>query len=101
LRRVQPFASFQHVSCLAAPLARSLLEQMQSDLQAGRFVYRAPWAQDSGAKTGHTAASSLAAFLTPGVLDVRRSSATHTLVCRLLLLSAEFADGCCAANCVQ
>lgn len=56
-----------------------LLEQMQSDLQAGRFVYRAPWAQDSGAKTGHTAASSLAAFLTPGVLDVRRSSATHTL----------------------
>ncbi len=57
----------------------SLLEQMQTDLQAGKFVYKAPWVQDAS-KTGHSGASSLAAFLTPGVLDERRSTATPTLV---------------------
>ncbi|KAI7845303.1 hypothetical protein COHA_001145 [Chlorella ohadii] len=59
----------------------SLLEQMQADLQAGKFVYRPPWASEgSGNKTGHSGVSSLgAAFLTPGVLDERRSSATPSL----------------------
>ena len=60
-----------------------LLEQMQGDLQAGKFVYRAPWAHEPS-KTGHSGASSLgAAFLTPGVFDERRSTATPTLVSAL------------------
>ena len=76
----------------------SLLEQMQSDLQAGKFVYKAPWVQE-GSKTGHSGASSLAAFLTPGVLDERRSTATPTLVrgsgrllpaCMMAAFCAEF-----------
>lgn len=80
-----------------SPFPCSLLEQMQADLQAGKFVYRPPWASESsGNKTGHSCISSLgAAFLTPGVLDERRSSATPSLVsaigrrgCRL---------GCCVA----
>lgn len=68
----------------------SLLEQMQTDIQSGKFAYQPPWAahqeQGSGGSraghTGHSAASSLgAAFLTPGVLDERRNrSVTLTLV---------------------
>jgi hypothetical protein len=70
----------QHCSPPPVSRFRRLLEQAQSDLQAGRFVYRPPWAQDGGGRTGHSAASSLAAFLTPGVLDERRSAATLTAV---------------------
>lgn len=78
----------------------SLLEEMQADVQAGKFAYKAPWAgqhpqqqqqQDvtsgtgsgggGGNRTGHSVASSLgAAFLTPGGLDERRSNATPTVV---------------------
>lgn len=67
----------------------SVLEQMQSEIQAGKFAYQPPWAAQqehgSGSRaghTGHSGASSLGvAFLTPGVLDERRNhSATLTLV---------------------
>lgn len=70
----------QHCSPPPVSRFRRLLEQAQSDLQAGRFAYRPPWVQDGGGRTGHSAASSLAAFLTPGVLDERRSAATPTAV---------------------
>lgn len=71
-----------------------MLEQMQADVLAGRFQYKAPWALDSAGgsgdganananKTGHSLASSLsAAFLTPGGLEERRSTATPTVVSR-------------------
>lgn len=100
------------------PVLRSLLEQMQAEVQAGKFTYRPPWdapqqqqqqaqqpqpqpqadvtgsasagagastraRSSDGNRTGHSGASSLgAAFLTPGVLDERRSSATPTVTVR-------------------
>ena len=73
----------------------ALLETMQVDLQAGRFVYSPPWAAaaqqqqaqaaamagEGGApRPGHSAATTYAAFLTPGGVDERRALATPTVV---------------------
>jgi hypothetical protein len=65
------------------------MEQMQADLQAGKFVYKAPWGpqQEQGGSNGggggggSRTAHSLGAFLTPGMLEgERRSNATPTVV---------------------
>eukprot|EP00887_Chlorella_sp_A99_P002275 scaffold10.g2275.t1 len=59
-----------------------VLEQMQSDLASGRFVYRPSWAQDAGGKTSHSNGSATyAAFLTPssGPDERRAPLATPTL----------------------
>ena len=79
--RLSPAAPLAAAAATTTAAARRVLEQMQADLQAGRFAYRPSWAQDGGSRTGHSSASTYAAFLTPGgAPPERRGLATPTLV---------------------